>query len=199
MQHSPLEESPSWIQPSSRAAGNAAAGDDLSDVHPEEGLLTQPRARLLARLKGLAGKAGHAIGVAFLDHLGPDAVQRLLRHQRDGHDGKLVGEAVKLLAGYLAADPTELGAAVAAEAKGQKPPEGPPPTPQPSARPEERRPDRHRSLPRAPPCGSGPGSRHARRAGSATAAATSGSPRRCSPPSGRRFATAPRCWRVPPA
>ena len=119
-------------------AAGAAVGSNVED--DEEGQLTLPRARLLARLQGLASKAGHAVGVAFLDHLGPDAVQRLLRHQRERRDGKLVGEAVQLLAAYLAVNPEELGAAVAAEPKGQKPPEGPPPIPQPPARPEERPP-----------------------------------------------------------
>jgi hypothetical protein len=116
----------------------------------EEGQLTLPRARLLARLKGLASKAGHTVGVAFLDHLGPDAVQRLLRHQREGRDGKLVGEAVKLLAPYLAVDPEELGAAVAAQ-EPKPPPPAPPPTPGPTPPPEEGEPP-----PSPPPAGPPP-------------------------------------------
>ena len=141
---SPASHSSTRFNPAERARGGAAAGAVgaacLNDEHDEEGQLTLPRARLLARLQGLAGKAGWTIGVHFLQHIGPDAVHRLLRHQRDNRDGKLVGEVVKLLAAYLAVNPEELGAAVAAKLKGQKPPEGPPPTPHPPARPEERPP-----------------------------------------------------------
>jgi hypothetical protein len=82
----------------------------------QEGTLA--RARLLARLNGIAAKAGRKAGaaesVAFgLHQLGEDRVQRWLRLQRERRDAQFVKEAVAVLASWLGVDRKQLGEAVA--------------------------------------------------------------------------------------
>lgn len=124
----------------------AAAGQGFeNDGGQEEGTLTRARARLLARLRGLAGKAGLTVGYTFLDHLGPDRVARWLRLQREDSpraSATLVREALELLSDYLAVDPSELAQAVATAPKAERKPKAKPastststPPPKPPPRP----------------------------------------------------------------
>ena len=127
----PIDE-PVLLERSSfdRARGPAAerppagAGPGFeNECGQEEGTLTRARARLLARLRGLAGKADLTVGPAFLDHLGPDRVARWLRLQREDSpraSATLVREALELLSDYLTVDPSDLATAVATAPKGDR-------------------------------------------------------------------------------
>jgi hypothetical protein len=96
----------------------------------QEGTLA--RARLLARLNGIAAKMGRKAGAELLHQLGEDKVQRWLRLQRERCDAQLVKEAVGVLASWLGVDRKQLGEAVATQ---QGPRYTPPPPKRPLASP----------------------------------------------------------------
>ena len=110
-------------EPPPAAAGQGFENDDGRD----EGALTHARARLLARLRGLAGKARLTVGPAILEALGPDRLARWLRLQREDNpraSATLVREAVDVLADYLAVDVSDLATAIATAPKAERKPKG---------------------------------------------------------------------------
>jgi len=131
------------LSPSDRARGGAAepndagaAGGDMNEEGEGEGLLTQPRARLLARLKGIACKGGadfNARDLAALDADNPGIVSRWLRLQREGSpkaDARLLKEAAECLPSILRVNPSEFCSAIARKGE-PPPPDEPPPEPPP--------------------------------------------------------------------
>ena len=115
------------LNPLEQARGTAAEPDaaprpvvdEGQEGPPAEGLRpglqegTLARARLLARLNGIAAKAGRKVRAELLHQLGEDRVQRWLRLQRERRDAQLVKEAVAVLASWLDVDRKQLGEAVA--------------------------------------------------------------------------------------
>jgi hypothetical protein len=115
------------LNPLEGARGSAAEPDAAPQPVVDEGQEGPPagglrpglqegplaRARLLARLNGIAAKMGRKARAELLHQLGEDRVQRWLRLQRERRDAQLVKEAVGVLASWLGVDRKQLGEAVA--------------------------------------------------------------------------------------